>query len=124
MINSAGVWSVAIGIFEHYLVEHVSRLGEGHRNAGAHVAAGSVAVGQAGYRPLSLQRGQTHLNRLAKQQHSFGQRVAETGRPEGNGYCGSFITEMDVEWSLLPCISLLKGSYNANFSVVLIKWNR
>lgn len=66
-----------MGFFLDYLVQPVSSLGEGHRDAGAQVAAGSVAVGQAGDRPFSLQRGQTHLDRLAEQQHSLGQRVAE-----------------------------------------------
>ena len=65
------------GYFSHYLVQPVSRLGERHRDAGAQVAAGSVAVGQTGYHPLSLQGGETHLNCLAQQQHSLGQRVAE-----------------------------------------------
>lgn len=67
-------------MFVLYLVEPVPRLGKRHRDTGAHVAAGSVAVGQAGYRPFSLQWVETHLNRLAKQQHSLGQRVAETER--------------------------------------------
>lgn len=67
-------------LFARYLVEQVPRLGEGHRDAGAHVAAGSVAVGQACYGPFSLQREEAHLNRLAKQKHGLGQRVAETER--------------------------------------------
>lgn len=81
------------GFFAHYLVQPVPRLGEGHRDAGAQVAAGSVAVGQTGYCSFSLQRGETHLNRLAQQQHSLGQRVAETERRERDGedgYLGFF----------------------------------
>ncbi|TNN58502.1 hypothetical protein EYF80_031305 [Liparis tanakae] len=58
----------------HKLVlKPVPSLGDGHRDAGAQVAAGSVAVGQ---------RGQAHLDRLAEQQHGLGQRVAETGKQE------------------------------------------
>lgn len=64
--------------FVRYLVQPVSGLGEGHGHAGAQVAAGSVAVGQAGYRAFPLQRGETHLNGFAKQQHGLGQVVAET----------------------------------------------
>lgn len=66
--------------FAPHLVQQVSGLGERHRDAGAQVAAGSVAVGQAGYRPFSLQREQTHLNHLAEKQHRLGQRVSEAQR--------------------------------------------
>lgn len=74
-----------------HLVEPVSRVCERHGHAGSHVAAGSVAVGQTGDRPFSLQWGQTHLNCLAKQQHSLGQWVAENRQARGtviNSYCG------------------------------------
>lgn len=86
-------------ILVHYLVQPVSRLGKRHWDAGAQVAAGSVTVGQAGYCPFSLQRGETHLNWLAKQQHSLGQWVATTERRESNtvdGYCCFFSTKINV----------------------------
>lgn len=69
-----------------HLVKPVAGVSERHGHAGAHVAAGTVALGQAGGRPLPLQWGQTCLDRLAKQQHGFGQRVAE----EFNEICFSF----------------------------------
>lgn len=59
-----------------HLVEPVAGVRERHGHAGAHVAAGPLAVGQAGGRPLPLQRGQTGLDRLAEEQHGLGQRVA------------------------------------------------
>lgn len=89
-----------------HLVEPVAGVRERHGHAGAHVAAGPVAVGQAGGRPLALQRGQTGLDRLAEQQHGFRQRVAE---------------EIKEIWLSFLCASQLHPCCNYNLITIRSK---